>query len=628
MWVHATNEWQKFDPKTESFLRQPMERDSYPLFDDREGNLWVGKYSGGLYKRDHLGRTTRFHDSAGLEFRQAAFCLIETRDGHFWMGTSDGVLFAVDPDRHSVRRIQEAGSDIETIFEDSYGLLWIGTWNDGLLCYDPGKETAVRYRYDPGNPASLSSDVVCTLHEDKTGTLWVGAIGLNRFDRAAGTFTHFTVRDGLPGDVVVKILEDDRGNLWLGTNKGISKFDPKTMRFKNYDVSYGLASNSSRMRSGCRTTNGEMYFGGKGLTRFHPDSIRDNPYVPPIVVTQFRLFERPTPLSNEINLSYQENAISFEFAALSYISPEKNRYAYKMEGIDTGWVQSGTRRYAGYPHLDPGEYVFRVKGSNNDGVWNEVGTSILVRIVPPFWARWWFRSFAVITMFLAIGGGIRYVEMRKLKRRIERLEQERALERERLRISQDMHDEVGSALSEITILTELVKKEFDNSHNAQAHIHKISDRSREVTKSIAQIVWAINPKNDPLENLVAYIRHYAVQYFTASPIRCHCNFPETVPEVHLSAEARRNVFLAVKESLHNIVKHSSATEAVITLRHTGTSIEILVEDNGKGFSPEARADFGNGLENMTRRLAQIKGFCEVQSSPGAGTRVRIVFGGS
>ena len=628
MWVHATNEWQKFDPKTESFLRQPIERDSYPLLDDREGNLWIGKESGGLYRRDQRGQTITFHDPAGAGFRQVVYCLIETRDGHFWMGTTDGGLFAVDPGRHSLRRVQQAGSEIENILEDASGLLWIGTWNDGLLCYDPRNETVVRYRYDPKNPASLSANIICTMYEDKTGTLWVGANGLDRFDRMTGSFTHFTVKDGLPSDVVCKILEDDHGNLWLGTFNGISKFDPKTVRFKNYDVSYGLADNAIRIQSGCRTRNGEMYFGGKGLTRFHPDSIRDNLYVPPIVVTQFRLFEKPTPFGDAVSLSHGNNFISFEFAALSYVSPEKNQYAYKMEGIDSGWVQSGTRRYAGYPNLDPGEYVFRVKGSNNDGIWNEKGTSIAVIIIPPYWATWWFRSFAIITMFLAIGGGIRYVEMRKLKRRIELLEQERALEGERLRISQDMHDEVGSALSEITILTELVKKESNGPHNADAHIRKISDRSREVTQSINQIVWAINPKNDPLENFVAYIRHYAVQYFTASPIRCRCDFPETVPDVHLSAEARRNVFLAVKESLHNIVKHSFATEAVITLRNTGAAIEILIEDNGVGFSPGTRSSIGNGLDNMTMRLAQIKGVCEVQSSPGAGTRVRIVFGGS
>jgi signal transduction histidine kinase len=367
---------------------------------------------------------------------------------------------------------------------------------------------------------------------------------------------------------------------------------------------------------------------------FDPGRIRDNAHVPSIVLTAFRKFDkdaklgRPLSYVDRVELSYNENVFSFEFAALDYLDPQVNKYAYKLEGFDKDWVFCGTRRTATYTNLEGGNYVFRVKGSNNDGAWNEQGVVIDVVITPPFWHTGWFRALALVSLFVSLAGTVRYFEMKKLTRHIEQLEQERALERERVRISRDMHDEVGSALSEITILTELAKKEFDGPHNADAHIYKISDRSRELTQSINQIVWAINPKNDPLENLVAYIRHYAVQYFTASPIRCHCNFPETVPDVHLSAEARRNVFLAVKESLHNIVKHSSATEAVITLRHTGSTIEILIEDNGRGFSPGTRSSFGNGLENMTMRLAQIKGICEVQSSPGAGTRVRLVFGGS
>ncbi len=390
IWIHATNEWKKFDPKTETFLRQPLHKSFYPLLDDREGNLWIGKESGGLYKSDHHGQVTGFHDSSGLKFRRVSNCLIESRDGRFWMGTDDGGIYAVDPDAHSVIHLQEIGSDVISIYEDASGILWFGTWDVGLLCYDPERKTTVRYSYDPRNPASPNSNLISTVFEDRTHTLWVGGQhGLDRFDRAAGTFTHFTVKDGLPIDGVVEILEDDHGDLWLGTFKGISKFDPKKIRFKNYDVSDGLASNAICTQSGCTTTNGEMYFGGGGLTRFHPDSIRDNPYVPPIVVTQFRLFEKPTLLSNEMNLSYRDNYISFEFAALSYISPQRNQYAYKMEGIDPDWVNSGTRRYAGYPNMEPGEYVFRVKGSNNDGVWNEEGASVRITVTSPWWKTTW-----------------------------------------------------------------------------------------------------------------------------------------------------------------------------------------------------------------------------------------------
>jgi signal transduction histidine kinase len=337
-------------------------------------------------------------------------------------------------------------------------------------------------------------------------------------------------------------------------------------------------------------------------------------------VTQFRLFEKPKPLSNDVNLSYRDNSLSFEFAALSYISPEKNQYAYKMEGIDSGWVQSGSRRYAGYPHLDPGDYVFRVKGSNNDGVWNEEGTAIIIRITPPFWATWWFRSFAIITMFLAIGGGIRYVEMRKLKRRIELLEQERALERERTRISQDMHDEVGSSLSEIAILSELAKKKPDES---QAHIQEISDLASEVIDNVSEIVWAMNPRNDTLDNLVAHLRRYAVKYLNLSQIRCRFDAPENVPPHHLTAELRRNLFLVVKEALHNVVKHSHAREVCVTVKLDERSLEIDIDDNGKGFNMDESAESGNGLENMSKRTADIGGVLTITSSTDHGTRVAM-----
>jgi signal transduction histidine kinase len=294
-----------------------------------------------------------------------------------------------------------------------------------------------------------------------------------------------------------------------------------------------------------------------------------------------------------------------------------------MDGIDSGWVQSGTRRYAGYPHLDPGEYVFRVKGSNNDGVWNEVGTSILVTIVPPFWARWWFRILAVVTLFLAIGGGIRYVEMRKLKRRIELLEQERALERERTRISQDMHDEIGAGLTEIGILSELAKRNIQSPQEAEIQMQRVSETSRETIASIGEIIWAINPKNDLLDDLVAYLRHYTARYLGPTGITLEFDIPETIPDFHLSAESRRNIFLVMKETLHNIVKHAEATAVVIKVSFTKEHLDILVKDNGKGFSESDTSQFGNGLHNMEKRMRTIGGGLFIGSKPGEGTSVAI-----
>ena len=218
----------------------------------------------------------------------------------------------------------------------------------------------------------------------------------------------------MPHNVVWKILNDDRGNYWLSTRKGISKFNTDTKQFQNYDVSYGLPENGFYMSNDCKTKNGEMYFGSPGaVVRFHPDSIKNNPFIPPIVITTIKKFDQPVSFRKEINLSYNENFLSFEFIALSYISPERNQYAHRMEGLDKDWVYSGTRRFASYPNLDPGKYIFRVKGSNNDGVWNEAGTSIIIIISPPLWKTWWaYLTYGVLFIFALYG--LRRYELNRL----------------------------------------------------------------------------------------------------------------------------------------------------------------------------------------------------------------------
>jgi signal transduction histidine kinase/ligand-binding sensor domain-containing protein len=622
IWVGTSKGWEQFDPETETFVRPALAEGSYPLAEDQAGNLWIGKESGGLYKRNQHGLLTGFRDSSGREFQQRVNCFCKGRSGALWIGTVEGGIFAVDPTTLTVTLVQKTKVQINNIHEDAFGLLWIGTWQGGLLCYDRGKQMIARYTSDPRDTARLGSNTVLTIYEDKTGTLWFGVRGLDRYDRMTGTFTHFGQKEGLSTNAVFEILEDDHADLWLSTEKGVTKFDRRNNSFKNYDVSYGLEGNQFRPQSGCRTKNGEMYFGGSsGLARFHPDSIRDNPFVPPIVLTTFRKFEQPFPFGKEIRLPYTENFISFEFAALSYVSPERNQYAYKMEGLDNDWVYSGARRYAGYPHLEPGEYVFRVKGSNNDGVWNEEGTSVAIIITPPFWATWWFRGFAFIAVLVSVGGSIRYVEMRKLKRRIERLEQEHVLERERARISQDMHDEVGSSLSEIAILSELAKKKPEE---ARTHVQEISERAAEVIDSVSEIVWAMNPKNDTLDNLVAHVRRYAVKYLSLANIQCTFSAPEAIPSHHLPAEVRRNLFLVVKEALHNVIKHSCASEVSFSVKLVGNTFEMLIEDNGKGFDVGGSSHSGNGLRNMSKRLEDVGGTFAITSEPGQGTRIGIL----
>jgi signal transduction histidine kinase/ligand-binding sensor domain-containing protein/DNA-binding response OmpR family regulator len=414
LWIGTSKGWNKFNPKTEELIPYSFGKD-FLVAEEEAGDLWLGKESGGIYKRDIKGRITNYYDSSGGEFNKIVNRLYKSPDGVVWIGTKDGGVYKIAPNGNLIRKILQSN----TIFDfclDRSGLLWIGVMEGGLICYDPVKDIVVKnFIYEPGNPESIKCNVVLSILEDKTGDLYLGTNnGLGIYNRMTQKFIFFDERNGLPHNVVWWILNDDRGNYWLSTRKGISKFNTVTKQFHNYDVSYGLPENGFYIIQGCKTENGEMYFGApNAVIRFHPDSIKNNSFIPPIEITSIRKFEESVPIGKEIDLSYKENFLSFEFIALSYISPERNQYAHKMEGIDKDWVYSGTRRFASYPNLDPGEYVFRVKGSNNDGVWNEEGTSIAIIISPPFWKTWWAYSLYAGILILALFW-IRRYEMNRI----------------------------------------------------------------------------------------------------------------------------------------------------------------------------------------------------------------------
>ena len=272
------------------------------------------------------------------------------------------------------------------------------------------------------------------IHEDRTGTLWVGTFdGLYRYNRQSGAFTRYTESQGLPSSSIRCIQEDGVGRLWLSTQKGISRFDPKLESFRNYDVSDGLQSNE--FSDGCyQSRDGEIFFGGSnGFNAFFPENVRDNPYVPPVVITSFKIFNKPVPIGaksvlkkaiayvDSLTLSYRDNVFSFEFAALSYANSHKNRYRYKLENFDRGWTEVGSKqRLATYTNLDPGRYVFRVQGSNSDGVWNEEGVSLPILITPPWYMENWFRvlSAAVFVALLWVAYQFRMWQLQRESKKL------------------------------------------------------------------------------------------------------------------------------------------------------------------------------------------------------------------
>jgi len=454
----------KFDRRTEEFTHyrnDPDEQNSlmgdavWAIYKDREGLIWVGSYGFGLSKFNP--DTEQFvhyqHDPENtLSLSNNVVSAIhEDRNGNLWIGTEnglnkyDGYTFARY--HHDPINPQSLSSNmIITIYEDRSGELWFGTGN-GLDRFSQEEGTFAHYQHDAADTKSLGNNAVVTIYEDQAGTFWIGTLGgLDKFDRRNDQFTHYTTKDGLASDTVYGILGDEQGRLWISTANGLSRFDPRTESFRNYDLNDGLQSNTFLYYSAyAKSQNGEMFLGGtNGFNAFYPDQIVDNLSPPAVIITDFQLAYRPVSIggdsvlqksiieTDELVLSYLDGVLSFEFAALNYRAPEKNRYKYKMTGFDDEWIETTSKkRFAAYTNLDPGDYIFRVIASNNDGIWNEEGDSIKITITPPWWETLWFRIImAVAAAGLLVGGfrwRVRAVETRSRGLEIEVAERTKAL---------------------------------------------------------------------------------------------------------------------------------------------------------------------------------------------------------
>jgi signal transduction histidine kinase/ligand-binding sensor domain-containing protein/DNA-binding response OmpR family regulator len=455
------------------------------IFEDSDEDLWVGTDGGGLnlFNRKE-GTFTHFkHDPENPNSLCGDYVLkvIQDSNGNLWIGTWGDGLSVYDKKKHKFKHFTNDPSDPSslcsrnawTIFEDSQKKIWIGTYSEGLDQYDPTTESFIHYKHSPNDPNSISGNVIHAISEDSKGNLWVGTngSGLNRLDRKTGKFTRFvhdnnkksisnnsvggmledennnlwiatdkglnylntktneltiyTTIDGLPNGVIYGILEDDQHNLWISTNKGISKFNPKNKVFKNYKVSDGLQSDEFKPQAYFKSRSGLMYFGGvNGFNEFHPDSIKDKPFEPPLVFTNFQIFNKDVPISlgknitplqssinsaHEVTLSYKESVIEFEFALLNFTSKEKKKYTYKLEGFDNDWYEVSTRNRANYTNLDPGTYLLKVRGLDNEGNWSEHTANMKIIITPPYWKTWWFRALSALCI---IGVFVSYYRIR------------------------------------------------------------------------------------------------------------------------------------------------------------------------------------------------------------------------
>lgn len=620
----------------------------WSLFSGSSNRLWIGTYGQGLKELNIKTNEIKSWKIENPEFSSSSFSYVKTIQednyGLIWVGFWGGGLARLNPVTGKVEHWRNEKSnpsslsynDVWVIHQDSKARIWIGTNGGGLdLFNEETNNNFYNWNTKKENSQRLSSNNIYAICEsikdnssDDQTILWIGtANGLNKFvikndpGKNNGSelnvdITYYTVEDGLPDNAIESILEDENGNLWIGTSSRISFFNVEAETFTNYTTADGLSGSSINSSAAFITSNGIMLFGcTNGLNYFDPDRIIQSTYSPPIVITDFQILNQPAGIKNksalrtsifnskEVMLSYNQNDFSFQFTSLDYNSPEMNQYAYFMEGFDEDWIYSGKRRFVTYTNLDPGEYVFRVKATNSDGVWSNQIAKISIVINPPFWQTWWAYSIYMIVIISALIS-IRSFELKRRRRKEEErlrrereaallreaelkaknIEQEKELEKQKIRnrIAQDLHDEIGSNLSSISLMSDLIQKSEKVDPESIKKIQRIHKVAKDSSQAMRDIVWITNPTSDNLKDLITKMNEVANDML--SGINWKFDFPEEKFKINLSPETKRNVFLIFKEALNNIIKHSEAKNAVIKLKISDKNLLLAIKDNGKGFN--------------------------------------------
>ncbi|MEO5563636.1 MAG: two-component regulator propeller domain-containing protein, partial [Chitinophagaceae bacterium] len=652
------------------------------IMEDSEGNLWAATWGGGLNLfNKKSGNFTRYlNDPLNINSISSNYIqkIFEDHEKNLWIATYYGGLNLFDRKTKQFSRVitdpqqktRLTGNNIVSINEDKSGNIWIGTDDGGLNCLHAGTKTFTHYFNKEERDPDLRIIFV-----DSKGRVWVGQTGLYLFNPEQNTFALYTHKAGLSTEFIKGIAEDDLGNFWISTSNGITQFNPDNFNFKKYNTADGLQGLEFEANSYLKTKDGQMYFGGvNGFNAFYPENIKTNTFVPPVYITDFQIFnkkiiaeekdsplEKDISLTEKINLSYKQSTFSFGFAALNYTALENNQYAYKLEGWDDDWNYVGNERKASYTNLSPGKYTFRVKASNNDGVWNESGPSIIINITPPFWATWWFRTLFLITV---ISGVILFYQF---KRRLElrKLEEQKREEMHQVQLQffTNISHEFRTPLS--LILGPVEKLQSEDPQSNKNHYYKVIYRNAnrlmnlinelmDFRKSEAGVLklhvmpGSISPF---LQEIYEEFSELAIE----KKIKFNVNAPEEVKEIWFDRQVLEKIAInlignsfkytadggtitvEILESL-DIFKPSFENELILKNDYHGKKyIYLRVADNGIGISKDSIAHLferyykiteshlgsGIGLAFVKSLTLLHKGHIHVYSERDKGTEIII-----
>ena len=513
--------------------------------------------------------------------------------------------------------------------DDTSGNLWIGS-SKGLIKLETKTKKVTQFQHDENNSNSISSDFIYALEIDNSNeNIWMAAYhgGLCSYNIQTGSFRHYTKDDGLADNIVYSMEKDHRGNLWFSTNAGISTYDLANKIFRNYGKTDGILNPEFNRRSSFKNEEGWIFFGGIfGIDYFHPDSILKKKSIPHLAFTNFRVFNKDYIPDNkksiqQLDLNHKERFISVEFAALDYNDPQKIQYAYRLNDSKE-WIKLGNQHTLSFSDWTVGTHNLFVRSTNIEGFWmdNEIGCSIIIH--PPWWQTLWFRFLAIAATAAVIILVIREYFHRKLQQQRNDLEKQQAVEKERTRIATDMHDDLGAGLSRVRFLSETIGMKEQQQLPIEEEITSIRQYSHDMINKMGEIVWALNERNDSLSDLLAYTRSYAVEYLMQNGINCEVEAPEDFPSSFVSGEFRRNIYLVVKEALHNIVKHSQANQVTIRIS-IRDGLTIRIHDNGIGIDAKNSRPFSNGIINMQKRMISVGGTLDIKNEQGTTIRLSV-----
>jgi signal transduction histidine kinase/ligand-binding sensor domain-containing protein len=625
---------------------------------DPSGPVWIGSRSSGLYRFQN-GTFAHWTIQEGLVNNQIE-SLIVSSHGDLWLTTDSasggsGLQRFRDNQWHTFSLPLDPGA-LRALAEDKSGNIWIGS-ADGQLLRVNGDKLSDETPRTKSPPVSIRC-----LATTEDGSVWIGYAGFGVGRLKDVRLSSITTAQGMSDDYISQIIDDRRGWLWFGGSRGIFKVRQRELNdvadgrsgrvrsivYERGEGMPGLQAAYETSPASLRDSEGCLWLASRaGLVAVHAERIRDNREPPPVRIDEVTSNGRPIALYNPL-ASFQpllpgvadlrnsrarlivpakHGKLEFNFAALSFTAPENVQFKYRLDNVDEDWVEAGTQRSVPYPQLAAGDYQFHVIACNNSGVWNDAGATLNVTVLPFFWQRWWFRAAVLAGFTLSLIAVVRYVSVRRLQRQLRLMEQQAAVERERMRIARDIHDDLGDRLTTVAVLSGLVLRNRDaQPRNGQhEHLERISTTARQATDALDEIVWAINPRNDVLPNLINYIGQFAVEFLRTASVRCRLDLPDHPPDRPVPAEVRHNLFLVVKEALNNVVRHSGATEVHLRIIAEEKSASVVIEDNGRGITANAADTGGDGLRNMRQRMAEIGGEFKIEGRTDTGTRITLEF---